>query len=120
LPNSTIEASRSGSADNLPPAADAQRLVDAGQKEDQLHEAASFDNIAETVDPVVAGAIGHQEPVRPGDVDKTGIAAARRGVDAAVRARRRQHAERRHRDEFFACASISGRALAITRGDGFG
>src|SRR5665647_1418431 len=46
-------------------AADAQRLVDAGNEEDQLHEAAPLDDVAETVDPVVAGAVGHQQPVRP-------------------------------------------------------
>ena len=39
-------------------------------------------------------------PVRPGDVDETGIAATRRGVDAAVGTRGGEHAERRHRDEF--------------------
>src|SRR5665647_3909877 len=48
-------------------AADAQRLVDAGNEEDQLHEAAPLDDAAETVDPVVAGAVGHQQPVRPGN-----------------------------------------------------
>src|SRR5260221_37607 len=65
-------------------AADAQRLVDAGYEEDQLHKAASLDDVSKTVDPVVAGAIGHQELVRPGDMDKAGVAAARRGIDAAV------------------------------------
>ena len=65
-------------------AADAQRLVDAGYEEDQLHKAASLDDVSKTVDPVVAGAIGHQEPVRPGDMDKAGVAAARRGIDTAV------------------------------------
>src|ERR1700730_12595392 len=33
-------------------------------------------------------------------MDENGIAAARRGVDAAVGARGGEHAERRHRDEF--------------------
>src|SRR3979490_611623 len=101
LPNSTIDAIRSGSADNLPlpptrsasstPApphrlthkyfplpASAQRVVDARHKEDQLHEARALDNIAETVDPVVAGTIGHQQLGRAGDVAKTGIGAASR------------------------------------------
>src|SRR5450756_2503356 len=36
-------------------AADAQRLVDAGHEEDQLHEARTLDDILEAVDPVVAG-----------------------------------------------------------------
>src|SRR5271156_2700847 len=34
-------------------------------------------------------------------MDEAGIAAARRGIDAGVGARCREHAERRHRDEFF-------------------
>src|SRR5450755_4320596 len=82
-------------------AADAKRLVDTRHEEDQLHEARALDDIAETVDAVVAGAIGHQEPVRAGDIDKTRIAAARRRIDAAVRTGRGEHAERRHADEFF-------------------
>ena len=99
LPNSSIAASNSGSADSLPLPPTRKRLVDPGHEEDQLHEARALDDIPETVDPVVAGTIRHQQLVRSGDVDEAGIAAARRGIDAAVGARRRQHAERRHRDE---------------------
>ena len=67
------------------PAADAERLVDAGHEEDQLQKAASLDDVAKTVDPVVAGAVRHHEQVRSLDMDEAGRAAARRGIDAAVR-----------------------------------
>ena len=65
-------------------AADAQGLVDARHEEDQLHEARTFDNVLETVDPVVAGTVRHQQPVGSFDMDEAGIAAARRSIDAAV------------------------------------
>src|SRR5689334_18390724 len=80
-------------------AADTQRLVDARHEKDQLHEAAAFDDVPEAVDAVVARAVGHQEMVRPVDMNETGTAAARGGIDAAVDAGGREHAERRHRDE---------------------
>src|SRR5260370_15247231 len=67
----------------------------------QLHKARALDNIAETVDPVVAGTIGHQKLVRAGDVDKTRIAAAWRGIDTAVGTGCSEHAERRHGNELF-------------------
>jgi len=54
----------------------------------------------------------HQQLVRPGDADKTRIAAARRGVDAAVGAHCSTQ-KRRHRITF-RMRSISGRAFAIT------
>src|SRR5258708_35157197 len=80
-------------------AADTQRLVDSGHEEDQLHEARAFDDVAKTVDAVVAGAVWHQQQVRSGDVDKAGSAAARRGIDAAVGTRGRKYAKRGHRDK---------------------
>jgi len=54
----------------------------------------------ETVDPVIARAIGHHELRRRYHMDEARIAAARRGIDAAVGAGGGEHAERRHRDEF--------------------
>src|ERR1700683_854773 len=65
-------------------AADAKRLVQTRHEEDQMHAARALDDIFKTVDAVVAGPIGHQEPVRTIDMDKAWTAAARRGIDAAV------------------------------------
>src|SRR5436853_485434 len=48
---------------HLARAADAQRLVDPGHEEDQLHEATSLDDVAKAVDAVVARAIRHQQQV---------------------------------------------------------
>src|SRR3954447_18712099 len=67
-------------------ATDAKRLVDAGHEKDQLQLSAAAGDVLETVDAVVAGAIGHQQLLRRDHVDKTRRAASWRGVDAAVRA----------------------------------
>ena len=84
LPNSSIDASNAGSADSVPRPPTRSVSSMPGHEEHQVHEAGALDDIPETVDPVVAGAVGHQQPVRSGDTDKAGIAAARRGIDAAV------------------------------------
>src|SRR2546423_12538238 len=65
-------------------AANAQRLVNPRHEKNELHEAGALDDVSETVDPVIARAIGHQEPVRTGHLYESGVAAARRGIDAAV------------------------------------
>src|ERR1700677_2828242 len=100
LPNSTIDASSSGAADSLPLPPTRRVSSIPGTKKISC-KAAAFDDVPETVDPVVARPIGHQQPVRAGDADKAGIAAARRGIDAAVGTRCGEHAEWRHRDEIF-------------------
>src|ERR1700754_1875700 len=64
-------------------AAAPQRLVDTRHEEDQLHETRALDDIAKAVDPVVSGTIGHHKLTRAGDMDKTGIAATWRSIDAA-------------------------------------
>src|SRR4051812_21824264 len=58
-------------------------------------------------------------------MDKAGIAAARRGIDAAVLARSGEYAERRHADEFFSVnvdlrprlGDDAGRGGRIDRGE---
>src|ERR1700751_5337835 len=82
-----------------PAPADTQSLVDAGDEEDHLQLAAALDDVPETVDTVVAGAVGLQQQVRFFVVDKADASAARRYVDAAVGTRGCEHAEWRHRDE---------------------
>ena len=120
LPNSTIDASSSGSADSLPLPPTRSVSSIPGTKKISCTKPRAFDDVAKTVDAVVAGTVRHQQQVRPGDMDEAGIAAARRGIDAAVGA---DVASTQNGDmpmNFLAWTSISGRAFAITRGEGAG
>jgi hypothetical protein len=73
LPNSIIDAISSGIDRYLAAAADAQRLVDPGHEEDQLHEARALDDVAKAVDAVVAGTDPASAAVRPGTWTKPGL-----------------------------------------------
>src|SRR3954466_11913996 len=99
LPNSSIPARRSGWADSVP--APPTRSVSSmpGTNEDKLQETRALHDVAKAVDPVVAGAVRHQQAPGSGHPHEARVAAARGGIDAAIRARGGEHAKRRHRDE---------------------
>src|SRR5258706_15472160 len=101
LPNSTIEASRSGSADNLPSPPTRSVSSMPGTKKISCTKPDPSTMLRELSIRLLPERSGISSRFGPATWTKPGIAAARRGVDAAIRARGRQHAERRHRDEFF-------------------
>ena len=74
-------------------AVDPQHFIDPRHEDEQMHKAAAFDDVSEAVEAVVAGAVGHQEQVRPLDMNEAGITASRRCIGTAVRTRRSDHAE---------------------------
>ena len=100
LPNSTIDASRSGSADSLPLPPTRSVSSMPGTKKISCTKPLPSTILRKLSIRLLPERSGINSTVRSGDIDEAGIAAARRGIDAAVGAGSGEHAERRHRDEF--------------------
>jgi hypothetical protein len=81
-------------------AVDPQHFIDSRYEEEQMYKASSVDEVSKAVEPVVAGAVRHQQQVRPLDMDEAGIATSRRCIGTSVRTRRTDYAERGHANEF--------------------
>jgi hypothetical protein len=68
-------------------AVDPQRLVDAGDEEDQS-DTGPYQQVADRIDPIVAEPVGDQQRLVVEHVDKAGGITLWRGVAAARRIRR--------------------------------
>ena len=97
-PDAAKRPVRSGVVAQLCRAVHPQGLVDAGHHEQQA-DLGPLGQVRQRVEPVVARPVGQEQRVVVGHVHEPGIAPARSGVLAAVRVGRRQHDERRVRDE---------------------